>query len=109
MIESDLLRIAAILKHPSFREEEEWRIISPVINDYVAAPVLFREGASMLVPYIEFRLIAQNNSPISLDHLFLGPTPNITISMNSLTMFLAQNGIKPDKGITYCRIPFRAR
>jgi len=109
LIESDLLRIAAILKHPSFREEEEWRIVSPVITDYVKAPVLFREGASMLVPYIEFNLLAQKGCPIGLEHIFLGPTPNITISMNSLTMCLSKNGIRPEKGISYCQIPFRAR
>jgi hypothetical protein len=109
LIESDLLRIAAILKHPSYREEEEWRVVSPVITDYVEAPVLFREGTSMLVPYIEFSLIDQGNSPIAIEHLFLGPTPNITISMNSLTMFLAKNGIRPDEGISYCQIPFRGR
>jgi hypothetical protein len=109
LIESDLLRIAALLKHPSFREEEEWRIVSPVITDYVQAEVLVREGTSMLVPYIEFNLIALGNSPIALEHLFLGPTPNITISMNSLTMFLSKNKIRPDQGISYCQIPFRAR
>ena len=109
LIESDLLRIAAILKHPSFREEEEWRIISPVITDYLSAPVLFREGTSMLVPYIQFELMTERDSPIALHHLFLGPTPNITISMNSLAMFLSKNGIQPTKGISYCQIPFRAR
>jgi hypothetical protein len=109
MMESDLLRIAAILKHPSFREEEEWRIVSPVITDYVKAPVQFREGASMLVPYIEFNLLAENSSTIALEHIFLGPTPNITISMNSLTMFLSKNGIQPNQGISYCQIPFRAK
>ena len=109
LIESDLLRIAAILKHPSFREEEEWRIVSPVVTDFVKAPVLFREGASMLVPYIEFGLTAEPHAPIALEHLFLGPTPNITISMNSLTMYLAKNGIRPEKGISYCQIPYRAR
>jgi hypothetical protein len=109
LIESDLLRIAAILKHPSFREEEEWRIVSPVITDYVKAPVLFREGASMLVPFVEFNLLAKESASIALEHLFLGPTPNMTISMNSLTMFLSKNGIRPDKGISYCQIPFRSK
>ncbi len=109
LIESDLLRIAAILKHPSFREEEEWRIISPVVTDFVKAPVQFREGTSMLVPFIQFNLLAENNSTIGLEHLFLGPTPNITISMNSLAMFLSKSGIQPTKGISYCQIPFRAR
>lgn len=109
LIESDLLRIAALLKHPSFREEEEWRIVSPVITDYVEAPVLFREGTSMLVPFIMFALSSTDNSPISLQHLFLGPTPNKTISMNSLTMYLAKNGIRPERGISYCQIPFRGK
>ena len=109
MIESDLLRIAAILKHPSFREEEEWRVVSPVITDYVNAAVLFREGASMLVPYIEFNLTPTGNSNITLEHIFLGPTPNITISMNSLTMYLSKRGIQPVEGISYCQIPFRSR
>ncbi|TKB06075.1 DUF2971 domain-containing protein [Desulforhopalus sp. IMCC35007] len=109
MIESDLLRIAAILKHPSFREEEEWRVVSPVITDYVNAAVLFREGASMLVPYIEFNLAPAGNSTITIEHIFLGPTPNITISMNSMTMYLSKHGIQPREGISYCQIPFRAR
>ena len=108
-IESDLLRIAAILKHPSFQEEEEWRIVSPALTDYVISPVLFREGTSMLVPYVEFKLLQAKDKPIALEHIFLGPTPNINISMNSLTMFLAKNGVNPKKGITYCEIPYRQR
>ncbi len=109
LIESDLLRIAAILKHPSFREEEEWRIVSPVVTDFVKAPVEFREGTSMLVPFIQFNLLEENASAIGIEHLFLGPTPNIIISMNSLAMFLSKSGIQPSKGISYCQIPFRAR
>jgi len=106
-IESDLFRIAAILKHPSFQEEEEWRIVSPALTDYVASPVLFREGTSMLVPYVEFNLLQDKDKPIALEHIFLGPTPSINISMNSLTMFLAKNGVNPEKGISYCEIPYR--
>ncbi len=108
-IESDLLRIAAILKHPSFQEEDEWRIVSPVLTDYVNSPVLFREGTSMLVPYIEFSLLCEKYGKIPLKHIFLGPTPNIDLSMNSLTMFLTKKGIEPEKGIEYCRIPYRQR
>jgi hypothetical protein len=105
-METDLLRIAAILKHPSFREEREWRIVSPVIANNVESPILFREGHAMLVPYIEFD-ISQGDEPIAMDHLFLGPTANINISMNSLKMFLEKNGIIPKRGIDYCQIPFR--
>lgn len=107
-IEPDLLRIAAILKHPSFREEKEWRIVSPVIANTAEAPILFREGHAMLVPYIEF-VLSLNGRPPVLDHLYLGPTANVHISMNSLKMFLEQNGIVPRRGIDYCQIPFRQR
>lgn len=108
VMETDLLRIAAILKHPSFREEKEWRIVSPVIANTAEAPILFREGHAMLVPYIEFDLGIQGGPPV-LDHLYLGPTANINISMSSLKMFLVRHGIDPKRGIDYCQIPFRQR
>ncbi len=107
-VEIDLLRIAAVLKHPSFREEKEWRIVSPVIANTAGAPILFREGHAMLVPYIEFDLGLDKKPPV-LDHLYLGPTANVNISMNSLKMFLEQHGIVPKRGIDYCQIPFRQR
>lgn len=106
-IESDLLRIAAILKHPSFEEEAEWRVVSPVLTDYVSSPVQFREGSSMLVPYLAFSLENHADEPIALEHIFLGPTLNIAQSMSSLTMYLAKNGIHPAEGIAYCQIPYR--
>lgn len=108
-IELDLLRIASILKHPSFREEMEWRLVSPVYTDHTKAPMYFREAHSMLVPYIAFNLQQEPDRSLQLDHLYLGPTSNIHISMNSVKMFLAQNGIIPHRGIDYCRIPFRQR
>ena len=108
-VESDLLRIAALLKHSSFQEEEEWRIVSPVLVDYVSTPVKFREGTSMLVPYLEFKLGIDNDDPIELEHVVLGPTPNINLSMNSLTMFLLKMRVKLSAGISYCQIPYRQR
>ncbi len=108
-VEVDLLRIAAILKHPSFREEREWRIVSPVWADKRPFTLKFREANAMLVPYIEFDLVLNPDSPLPLDHLYLGPTSNMNISMNSMRMFLAQNNIEPRQGIEYCQIPFRQR
>ncbi len=108
-LESDLLRIAAVLKHPSFQEEAEWRIVSPAITDYLNAQVLFREGASMLVPYVEFKFSPASGKPIALEHVFLGPTPNINISMNSLNMCLSKYGVTPKRAIEYCQIPFRQK
>ncbi|MDR3629774.1 MAG: DUF2971 domain-containing protein [Desulfocapsaceae bacterium] len=106
-IEIDLLRIAAILKHPSFREEKEWRIVSPVFTDAARLPILFREANAMIVPYVEFDLRSHAGQSLQLEHLYLGPTQNSNISLNSLKMFLAHNGILPSRGIDYCRIPYR--
>ena len=106
-LESDLLRLAAILKHPSFEEEQEWRLVSPVVPDYRQAAVSFREGRSMLVPYMSFALALEDHEPVALDHVFLGPTPNISLSMNSMKMCLAKHGIRPARGIEYCQIPYR--
>lgn len=108
-LETDLLRIAAILKHPSFEEEQEWRLVSPVISDYPNAGVYFREGRSMLVPYMRFSLIPRGSDAIAMDHVFLGPTPNISLSMNSMKMCLLKHNIRPSRGIEYCQIPYRQR
>ncbi|PIE57716.1 MAG: hypothetical protein CSA33_06620 [Desulfobulbus propionicus] len=108
-LEVDLLRIAAILKHPSFREEQEWRIVSPVWDESRPFELQFREANAMLVPYIAFDLLLNPDAPLQLEHLYLGPTSNINISMNSMSMFLAQNSIVPQQGIDYCQIPFRQR
>lgn len=108
-IESDLLRIAAVLKHPSFQEEEEWRLVSPVVTDFLSAPVHFREGTSMLVPYLEFDLVPDTGSHFELEHLYLGPTSYVELSMNSLAMTLAKAGIRTRRGVEYCQIPYRQK
>ncbi len=108
LIEADMLRIAALLKHPSFAEEDEWRIVSPVITDYLSAPVKFREGKSMLIPYYEFPLSIQRQA-IPIEHLFLGPTPNSALSLNSIRLYFRKQGIQLGQDITYCDIPYRSR
>ncbi len=108
-IESDLLRIAAILKHPSFEEEEEWRIVSPVVTNFKDPAVHYREGTSMLVPYFRFSLVPPRYEKPLIQHIFLGPTPNMDLSMNSLAMYLAKEGASPKRGISYCQIPYRQK
>ena len=106
-IEGDLLRIAAVLKHPAFEEEQEWRIVSPVVHS-VSDKVQFREGISMLIPYFTLDL-RDADGRLSLEHVFLGPTSNIDLSMNSLALYLQQHDASPRRGISYCDIPYRRR
>lgn len=103
----DLLRIASLLKHPSFHEEEEWRVVSPIITNLEGIPIEYREGTSMLVPFMNFRLPQASNGCLDMERVILGPTPNVGISMTSLSDYLSNKGITPRKGLVYCQIPYR--
>lgn len=107
--ESDVLRIAAILKHPAFEEEDEWRIVSLVNADAPDSHIKFREGTSMIVPFTEFNFQISGQQRLELEHVFLGPTPNINNSMNSIELFFHKYQAMPKRGIEYCRIPFRRK
>jgi len=106
-IEADLLLVAALLKHPAFREEQEWRLVSPVITNYVKAPIEYREGPSMLVPYMNFQLPEAPDRRLDIEQVILGPTPNVNISMQSLSNYLSKSGASPRQSLASCQIPYR--
>jgi len=106
-VEADLMTICALLKHPSFAEEQEWRLISPTFISTADAPIAFREGKAMLVPYYLFDL--QLEGLINLDHVFVGPTPNAALSVNALMHYLTNKAARPKKGISDSEIPYRPR
>jgi hypothetical protein len=105
--EGDILRIAAVLKHPSFAEEEEWRLVSPVMD--IGDAIQFREGSSMLIPFYAFELRDRVSGRIKLDHVYLGPTSNAELSIKSIDLFLSHSRASPARGISYCQIPYRQR
>jgi hypothetical protein len=106
-IEDALLQIGALMKHPSFKEEEEWRAVSPIMANYVEAPIKYREGASMLIPYVIFSLRDGGNDWLRFAHVIVGPTPNRNLSMNSVSRFLAKRS-SGQLSVEYCGVPFRA-
>lgn len=50
----ELLSLASRMKHFSFEEEREWRLISPLLDEL---DFRYRPGRSTLVPYVEFPLV----------------------------------------------------
>lgn len=103
--EDAVLRIAALFKNPAFTEEAEWRAVSPVVADYVHADIEYRPGRSTLVPYKLFTLVREGQSKLELEHVFIGPTPHMGLSMNSLVQLLSRNGISPM--IENGQVPYR--
>lgn len=83
----EVLQVLAIVKHREFREEREWRLISPYYPRYVTPKISFREGASMLIPYIELPLPV-DDGPV-FDTVTLGPSSHEPLSISALSMFLS--------------------
>ena len=86
----DLLQILAIVKHSAFREEREWRIVSPYFPNYTVADVKFREGASMLLPYTELKLPDDGNL---FEEVILGPSQDLNLSFSALSAYLSNRRV----------------
>lgn len=92
-------KLAARIKHPAFRQEEEWRLVSAPLA-VETTETRFREGNSTLVPYIDFALEIENetlfedidhrpsevNSPIT--KVLVGPTPHPNLARQSVRALL---------------------
>lgn len=98
----EILQVLSIIKHKAFQEELEWRLISPYFPSYISPMIKFREGASMLVPYIELPLGMP--SP-HFSSVILGPSLHPNLSMSALSMFLSNQGLC--NNTINCDIPYR--
>ncbi len=75
-LQFDLMRIAPLLKHESFSEENEWRLVLPseTIKMPTRNPIQFRPIRDGLVPYIAHPLLEPNQEgPVHCNDLILGP------------------------------------
>jgi hypothetical protein len=98
----DVLQVLSLIKHESFREEREWRLISQYFPSYAIPQIKFRSGSSLLVPYLEIPIAVR--SPV-FDSIILGPTPHADLSMNALAMFGTNSGLTART--VNSNIPFR--
>ena len=89
-LRNDLLQVLSIVKHPEFREEKEWRVVSPHFPKYTVGDVKFREGASMLLPYTELKLPAEGNL---FEEVILGPSQDANLSLSALSAYLSNHRV----------------
>ena len=85
----EFLQVMAIIKHGAFSEEREWRVISPYFANYAVAAIQFREGAAVLIPYIEIRLPRDEHDQSLFDATVLGPSKHPSLAMSALSMFMS--------------------
>ena len=89
--EKGILRVGAFFKNEKFSEENEWRIVSPIV-DIHSWEVKFRQGASMLIPYLDIAIGSNNGSAIQ--SAVVGPCPNAKLSASSVTMLFWTHGLR---------------
>jgi hypothetical protein len=102
-----LVMAAACFKHPSFREEREWRLVlrTPV-NRLLDTQLHFRLGTSTLVPYIEFAL-APPEKGIPIQEIVVGPNPNLELSCSVVRQLLDRLKPKCEAKVDPSAIPYR--
>jgi hypothetical protein len=84
-----------LFKHPSFREEDEWRAVSPVVTGPGGESVRYRVGQFTLIPYRFFSLARTGHTRIELSQVYVGPSPHTRLSIRSLQQLLTENGLAP--------------
>lgn len=100
-----LLQVLSIIKHSAFEEEREWRLVSPYFERYTVPEIKFREGASMLMPYIEIDLSNNNGEQKLFEEVVLGPSQHANLSMSALSSYLSNKVACQKTGNS--NIPFR--
>lgn len=78
-----IIRTLALIKHEAFSEEREWRLISESEPNahFDLSLAEFRPGASMLMPYLKWKL---PDDEWLFDSILLGPTPHPCLAIASL-------------------------
>lgn len=100
---SELTALIPQIKHATFEEEREWRFVKNLglPKEQDSQSFQFREGKSMIIPYIE---VALDNIPIS--EVYIGPTPHKETSKDSVELLLKANGFS-DCEIKLSETPYR--
>lgn len=88
---NEVLFILASLKHEAFKEEKEWRLVTRLNGNFKSEELCFREGASMIAPYIKISLLEKPY----FDFVTLGPSQHKDLSFKSLMMFTSKHGLCP--------------
>jgi DUF2971 family protein len=100
-----LFKYAPALKHPSFAEEKEWRLVGEIVQP-TDRTTRFRLGKSMLVPYGEFSLMDAADI-CRLSKIFIGPCPHKEQSVMSVTRLLFSEGFG-HCAVAHSAVPYRS-
>jgi hypothetical protein len=96
--------VAGFLKHASFSEESEWRLISTILDSRLP-DFRYRRGQSLIIPYFRLSLIT-NSTEWPIKEVIVGPTPHPVLARDSVFQLLSSKGIT-DFSVRNSTIPYR--
>lgn len=102
----EFIQLAPFLKHPKFKEEQEWRIMASLKTNYVKGQIKFRPSSTLIVPYIEIPLPMEAER-LMIDEVFICPTNERELSMASVELLLRSRNVSCSK-VNCSTIPYRA-
>ncbi len=100
---AEIISFSTFIKHESFIDEKEYRIIKSGIND---DKLNHCEGKSMIIPYIEFSPMDENNK-LPIRKIIVAPTPHPELSKLSVQSLLESKGYEGVE-VETSNIPFRS-
>lgn len=116
----DLVRLALVIKHPSYEEEREWRLMfvdrqgvhrsgggSGSSQGPHVEGTSFRQGVFGLTPYRTLRVLGTTSMPAGVREVTVGPTPYPNEALNAATE-LVRAHCSADVIVKVCGIPYRA-
>jgi hypothetical protein len=107
LINYKLLNYSMFFKHPTFYQEEEFRIVFMIDEQDEHRRINFRAFNSIIIPYIEIKL----KSRFPIEFITIGPKNNLDIAQKGVELFLSYNGYKiappPEVSILKSEIPLR--
>ena len=77
----NLMLVAPTMKHSSFKDEQEWRLV--VLADDRNVPTKLRNGKSLLIPYRTLNL-TENDGGTPVTEVCVGPSPHMSLSVETL-------------------------
>lgn len=90
---NELLGLTVFMKHPSFEQENEWRLARFLFGGY--GNVKFREGTSSLIPYVCIPLPLMGSGCGLIRRIVVGPSPKLADSIGAVKMLIQSYGLKP--------------
>ena len=99
---NSLMRVVPLMKHPSFQEEQEWRMFRHVS---ATAGWQFRTTNNLLIPYLEFKLCADLQGNL-FSRVIAGPHDHqrtLAVGANLLNL----NRGSPWSTFEWSKIPYR--